>query len=62
MCTNVISIKDANKNTRRHVSDDGDQSLESEEEDEVGYQPPSLFTSLVSYKMTDTVYHYIDDA
>jgi hypothetical protein len=55
MCANIISIKDVNKNPRRHVSDDGDQSLESEEEDEVGYQPPSLFTSSVSYQMRDII-------
>jgi hypothetical protein len=55
MCANVISPKDANKNSRRHISDNGDLSLESEEEDEVGYQPPSLFTSSVSYKMTDII-------
>ena len=53
MCANVIRVNDANKNTRCHVSDNGDQSLESEEEDEVGYQPLSLFTSSVSYKMMD---------
>jgi hypothetical protein len=59
MCANVISPTDANKNSRRHTSDNGDLSPESEEEDEVGYQPPRLFTSSVSY---ETAYYYIDKA
>jgi len=55
MCANVISPKDANKNTHHHIRNNGDLPLESKEEDEVGYQPPSLFTSSVSYKMTDII-------
>jgi hypothetical protein len=55
MRANVIFPKDANKNPRHHISDNGDLPLESEEEDEVAYQPPSLFTSSVSYKMTDII-------
>ena len=55
MCANVLSPKDANKNSRCHTSDNGDLLPESEEEDEVGYQPPSLFISSVSYKMTDII-------
>jgi hypothetical protein len=54
MCANVISLKDANKNPHHHIGDNGDLPLESEE-DEVGYQPLSLFSSSVSYKMTDII-------
>jgi hypothetical protein len=54
MRANVIFPKDANKNPHHHISDNGDLPLEGEE-DEVGYQPPSLFTSSVSYKMTDII-------